>query len=107
MSQIDFSTNTIVPNGRDTNKRSLSWGDVTVIYEKQIDIAAERERLSKDLAKFEKEIQSKQLQLQNDAFLAKAPAKVVDGLRTRVDELTVLIEKTRGALDALDADGSR
>ena len=38
-----------------------------------------------------------------DAFLAKAPVKVVDGLRLRASELTVLIEKTRTALHSLDA----
>ena len=76
-------------------------------YEKKIDIPAERERLTKDLAKYEKEMQSKQPQLQNDDFLAKAPANIVEGLRTRANELTVLIEKTRTALDVLDTVGSR
>ncbi|MHB1935171.1 MAG: valine--tRNA ligase [Acidobacteriaceae bacterium] len=89
------------------SKRSTNNFDVAVVYEKPLDIPAERERLTKDLAKFEKEMQSKQSQLQNKSFLAKAPAKVVDGLRTRANELTVLIEKTRAALDSLDAVGSR
>lgn len=80
---------------------------VFVEYEKPLDIPAERERLTKDFAKYEKEMQSKQSQLQNDAFLAKAPEKVVQGLRSRADELTVLLEKTRTALDALDTVGSR
>ncbi|MHB1857499.1 MAG: valine--tRNA ligase [Acidobacteriaceae bacterium] len=81
--------------------------DIHVEYEKPIDIPTERERLTKDLAKCEKEMESKQKQLQNDAFLAKAPVKVVDGLRARANELTVLIEKTRTALDVLDTVGSR
>ncbi|MHB8388382.1 MAG: valine--tRNA ligase [Acidobacteriaceae bacterium] len=76
---------------------------IHIDYEKSIDAAAERERLTKDMAKYEKEMQSKQKQLQNDAFLAKAPVKVVDGLRARAEELTVLIGKTRAALDSLDA----
>ncbi len=84
------------------NKRTTFNFDVTVIYEKQLDIPAERERLTKDLAKFEKEMESKQKQLQNDAFLAKAPAKVVDGLRTRADELNALIEKANSALRSLE-----
>ena len=89
------------------NKRGTVNFDVAVLYEKQIDLSAERERLIRELKKFETEIQSKQSQLQNDSFLAKAPAKVVDGLRTRAGELTVLIEKTRAALDSLDPVGSR
>ncbi|MGB6112892.1 MAG: hypothetical protein WBG35_17335, partial [Acidobacteriaceae bacterium] len=71
--------------------------------EKLVDVAAERERLAKDLAKFEKEMESKQKQLQNQAFLAKAPAKVVDGLRARADELQALIEKANSALRALES----
>ncbi len=78
--------------------------ELAIDYDQHVDIPAERERLTKDLTKFEKEMESKQTQLQNEGFLAKAPAKVVDGLRARAGELTVLIEKTR---DALDAVGSR
>ncbi|MGO8721037.1 MAG: valine--tRNA ligase [Acidobacteriaceae bacterium] len=77
--------------------------EIVLHYEKQLDIPAERERLSKNLAKFEKEMESKQKQLQNDAFLAKAPVKVVDGLRARADELDALIAKARTALQALEA----
>jgi len=39
--------------------------------------------------------------LGNDAFLAKAPPAVVEGLRKRAAELVVLIEKTRKALEEL------
>ncbi|MGC2512126.1 MAG: class I tRNA ligase family protein, partial [Acidobacteriaceae bacterium] len=77
--------------------------EVALHYEKLVDVAAERERLAKDLAKFEKEMESKQKQLQNQAFLAKAPAKVVDGLRARADELQALIEKANSALRALES----
>lgn len=91
----------------DAEMRSTSKFDIALIYEKPRDIPAERERLSKDLIKFEKELQSKQSQLQNEAFLAKAPANVVEGLRTRAQELTVLIEKGRVALAALETVGSR
>jgi valyl-tRNA synthetase len=87
--------------------RSTPKFDVDLDYEKPIDIPAERERLTKDLAKYEKEMAGKQSQLQNDGFLAKAPANIVEGLRTRANELTVLIEKTRAALDTLDAVGKK
>jgi valyl-tRNA synthetase len=72
-----------------------------------MDLPAERERLVRELKKFEVEMRSKQSQLQNAGFLAKAPAKVVDGLRTRASELTVLIDKARAALESLDPVGSR
>ena len=73
--------------------RSTARFDVHVLYEKKIDVAAERERLKKELEKIEKEIANGQRQLGNEQFLAKAPAKVVEGLRTRAEELKVLREK--------------
>jgi valyl-tRNA synthetase len=74
--------------------RSTSRFDVHAIYEKKIDVAAERERLTKELEKIEKEQVNGQRQLSNEQFLAKAPAKVVEGLKTRAEELRVLREKT-------------
>jgi len=81
--------------------RSTARFDVHVIYEKKIDVAAERERLAKDLEKIEKEIANGQRQLSNEQFLAKAPAKVVEGIRARAEELKVLREKTTAQLKEL------
>jgi len=81
--------------------RSTARFDVQLIYERKIDVAAERERLSKELAKYEQESSRAQAQLANEKFLAKAPANVVAGLRTRAAELKLLIEKTRAASEQL------
>jgi valyl-tRNA synthetase len=86
--------------------RSTARFDVHVIYEKKIDIAAERERLKKELEKLEKEFANNQRQLSNEQFLAKAPAKVVEGLRSRAQELTGLLEKTRRQLDGMNGTGA-
>ncbi len=48
-----------------------------------VDVAAERRRLQKDLAAAEKELATTSAKLGNDAFLAKAPAPVVDKIRSR------------------------
>jgi len=40
-------------------------------------------------------------QLGNEAFLSKAPAKVVEGLKTRKAEVEMLIEKIKTALAEL------
>ncbi len=50
-----------------------------------IDVAAERRRLEKDLAVNEKELAGTTAKLDNDAFLAKAPAQVVEKIRDRRD----------------------
>ena len=79
--------------------RSTARFDVHVIYERKIDVAAERERLSKELEKLEKEFGNNQRQLSNEQFLAKAPQKVVEGLRRREQELMGLREKIKRQLD--------
>jgi valyl-tRNA synthetase len=81
--------------------RSTSRFDVHAIYEKKIDIAAERERLTKELDKIEKQLASAQARLGNEQFLSKAPPHVVEGLRKQVEELTVLGEKVVAKLKEL------
>jgi len=73
--------------------RSTSRFDVHAIYEKKIDVAAERERLTKELGKIEKQLASSQGRLGDEQFLKKAPAPVVEGLRKQVEEATILREK--------------
>ena len=81
--------------------RSTARFDVHVVYEKKIDVGAECERLKKELEQIEKEIGNGQRQLSNEQFLAKAPAKVVEGMRARAQELSVLREKAQSKLDEL------
>jgi valyl-tRNA synthetase len=85
----------------DGNARSTASFDVAVIYERKIDVAAERERLTKDLAKYEKGLVAAERQLGNDAFMAKAPAHIVEGLRKQATETKMLHDKARAALDSL------
>ena len=75
--------------------RGTARFDVHVIYERKIDVAAECDRLKKELDKIEKELANNQKQLGNEQFLSKAPEKVVEGLRRRGQELLVLQEKTK------------
>jgi valyl-tRNA synthetase len=81
--------------------RSTARFDVHVVYARKIDVAAERERLNKELEKLEKEFGNNQRQLSNEQFLAKAPEKVVEGLRRRAQELIGLREKIRSQLSEL------
>jgi valyl-tRNA synthetase len=81
--------------------RGTARFDVYVIYERKIDVAAECERLKKELEKIEKELGNNQRQLGNEQFLAKAPPKVVEGLRTRGAELMVLREKALSKMKEL------
>jgi valyl-tRNA synthetase len=84
-----------------SNARSTADFDVAVIYERQIDVPAERERLNKDLAKYEKGLAAADKQLNNEAFMAKAPAHIIDGLRKQHAETKILYDKIKAALDDL------
>jgi len=81
--------------------RSTSRFDVHAIYEKKIDVAVERERLTKELEKIEKQLAGAQARLGDEQFLSKAPAHVVEGLRKQVGEATVLREKILAQLKEL------
>jgi valyl-tRNA synthetase len=83
------------------SKHSTPSFDVAVIYERTIDVSAERDRLTKDIAKYEKGLISAERQLGNEGFLAKAPAQVVEGLKKQEAETRLLLDKARAALAAL------
>ncbi|HTV16257.1 MAG TPA: valine--tRNA ligase [Acidobacteriaceae bacterium] len=81
--------------------RSTPQFDVQVMYEKKVDTEAERERLTKEMVRLEKNLASAQRQLGNPSFLEKAPEAIVEGLRKQQADTRLLIEKTRKALEEL------
>ncbi len=72
------------------------------MYEKQIDIAAERERLQKKLEQYEKALINADRQLKNEAFLAKAPEKIVAGLKKQASEAALLRQEALDAIEKLE-----
>jgi len=96
---IKFVDNSLA---KQAGARSTARFDVHVIYERKIDVAAERERINKEQEKIEKEFANNQRQLSNEQFLAKAPEKVVEGLRRREQELVSLRDKIKRQLDELN-----
>jgi valyl-tRNA synthetase len=99
VSDVEFADATL----SGSNARATASFDVAVVYERQIDVPAERERLTKELAKLEKGLTAAERQLGNVAFMAKAPAHIVDGLRKQAAETKMLYDKAKSALDALPA----
>ncbi|WP_420238155.1 valine--tRNA ligase [Telmatobacter bradus] len=83
------------------SNHSTAEFDVAAIYEKKVDVAAETERLTRDIAKYEKGLQAAERQLGNEKFLAKAPAEVVEGLKKQEAETRLLLTKAKEALAAL------
>ena len=99
VSDVDFASEPLTGPAA----RSAAGFDVSVVYERQIDVPAERERLTKELARLDKGLQAAGRQLGNEGFLAKAPAAVVDGLKKQQAETQSLYDKAKAALEALPA----
>jgi len=89
ISEWTFASGSLAKAG---NSRATARFEVRLVYEQKIDVAAEMARATKEMEKLEAEYQRNTSQLANQAFLAKAPAKVVDGLKTRRSELESLLE---------------
>jgi valyl-tRNA synthetase len=87
------------------NARATANFDVAVIYERQIDVTAERERLTREIARLDKGLQAAEKQLNNPGFVAKAPAHIIDGLKKQAAETWALKEKVEAALAALPNQG--
>ena len=81
----------------------LSGGTVEVELDTSgtVDVEAERRRLEKDLAAAQKELAQTGGKLGNEAFLAKAPADVVDKIREREKLAREEVERISARLAAL------
>jgi valyl-tRNA synthetase len=82
-------------------RHSTPQFDVAVIYERKIDVAAERAKKDKEIAQQEKIIANSDRQLNNPGFTAKAPAHIVEGLKKQRDDAQQLLDKLRRDLDSL------
>jgi valyl-tRNA synthetase len=97
VSSVEIAASALTGN----NARSTTAFDVAVVYERQIDVTAERERLGKELARFNKGLEAAEKQLGNEGFVARAPGHIVEGLRRQHAETLALKQKTEAALAAL------
>jgi valyl-tRNA synthetase len=81
----------------------VSRGTITVEVDTSgtVDVAAERRRLEKDLAAAQKELAGTTGKLDNDAFLAKAPADVVEKIRGRQQLAQEEVDRIRARLESL------
>jgi valyl-tRNA synthetase len=76
-------------------------GEARICLHMEIDVAAEKLRLGKEVTRLEGEIGKAQGKLANQAFVAKAPATVIDQERKRVADFEATLVKLREQLTRL------
>jgi valyl-tRNA synthetase len=78
-------------------------GNDKLVLKVEIDVAVERERLSKEIARLGTEIVKCNAKLQNESFVAKAPPAVVEQEQKRLAEFETTIGKLKAQLARLPA----
>ena len=78
-------------------------GATKLMLKVEIDVAAERERMAKEIARIEGEIAKVNGKLGNESFVARAPAAVVAQEQERLVNFSATIEKLREQLAKLPA----
>ena len=76
-------------------------GEARICLFMEIDVAAEKARLSKELARLEGEIVKVHGKLGNESFVARAPAAVIDQERKRLSDFEATIAKIKDQLARL------
>jgi valyl-tRNA synthetase len=76
-------------------------GDFRLMLKVEVDVAAERERLGKEVTRLESEIARARAKLDNPKFVERAPAAVVEQERERVERFGSTLEKVRTQLASL------
>ncbi|MEO0508470.1 MAG: valine--tRNA ligase [Verrucomicrobiota bacterium] len=76
-------------------------GPIYLDLSSSLDVEAEKARLTKELAKLEKQVAAGEGKLKNPKFVDSAPAQVVEGARKQLAETTEKRDETKRILESL------
>jgi valyl-tRNA synthetase len=76
-------------------------GELRVCLFIEVDVDAEKARLSKEVTRLQNEIEKAGSKLKNEAFVAKAPPAVIDEAKKRVAEFSATLAKVEDQLARL------
>ncbi|HET8871865.1 MAG TPA: valine--tRNA ligase, partial [Aquabacterium sp.] len=76
-------------------------GDARLALHVEIDVEAEKARLSKEVARLEGEIAKANAKLSNESFVARAPAAVVEQEKARVADFGATLARVKEQLQRL------
>ena len=85
----------------DANAPTAVVGETRLMFKIEVDVAAETERLSKEIARLENEVVKANAKLGNDSFISRAPAQVVETEKKRLVDFLMTLDKLKQQLERL------
>jgi valyl-tRNA synthetase len=89
----DISIDSGVPKPEASATAVFGQNQVHVLLKGLLNFEEERNRLSKEIKKIEKDIEASDKKLSNKNFLGKAPAEIVAKVKEKVETLSLKLEK--------------
>lgn len=103
LSKVIVDNNGVMIDEKAASAPVVLVGETRLLLEIEVDIAAERIRLGKEISRLESEIMKANTKLGNPSFVDRAPPEVVAQENKRLNEFNTLLDKLRTQLERLQS----